>query len=229
MNSEGQLPLDLGHRPAMGMADFLVAESNQQAVDWLDRWPGWSSPALAIHGPAGCGKTHLTRVWAARSGALLLDAKTLPFADLASLGTTRPTVVVDDAERITGAAAEETLLHLYNLIREGRGFLLLAGRLAPARWPLSLPDLTSRLRTIPAIAVGDPDDTLLAAVLIKLFADRQLIIGSEVISYLLPRIERSFAAAGRLAEAVDEASLSQRRPVTVPLVRTVLQNLGWME
>ena len=229
MSSEGQLPLDLGHRPAMGMADFLVAESNQQAVDWLDRWPAWPGSALAIHGPAGCGKTHLTRVWAARSGAMLLDAKSLPFADLASLGTTRPTVVVDDADRVTGPVAEETLLHLYNLIREGRGFLLLTGRLAPARWPLSLPDLTSRLRTIPAIAVGDPDDPLLAAVLVKLFADRQLIVGAEVISYLLPRIERSFAAAGRLAAAIDEASLAQRRPVTVPLVRTVLRDLGWME
>ena len=66
MSAGGQMPLDLGHRPAMGMADFLVAESNQQAVDWLDRWPAWSASALAIHGPPGCGKTHLTRVWAAR-------------------------------------------------------------------------------------------------------------------------------------------------------------------
>ncbi len=229
MNTGGQMPLDLGHRPAMGMADFLVAESNQQAVDWLDQWPAWSASALAIHGPPGCGKTHLTRVWAARSGALLLTARTLGRADLAALATIRPAVVVDDADRITGKGIEETLLHLYNLIREGQGFLLLTGRLAPARWRLSLPDLTSRLKTIPAIAVGDPDDPLLAALLVKLFADRQLAVGAEVIAYLLPRMERSFAAAGRLAAAVDKASLAQRRPVTVPLVRTVLQELGWVD
>ena len=229
MSSEDQLPLDLGHRPAMGMADFLVAESNQQAVGWLDRWPAWPASAIAIHGPAGCGKTHLTRVWAARSGALLLNATTLARADLGTLATAQPAVAVDDADRIAGAVAEETLLHLYNLIREGQGYLLLTGLHAPARWTLALPDLTSRLKAIPAIPVGDPDDPLLAAVLVKLFADRQLTVGAEVVSYLLPRIERSFAAAGRLAAAIDEASLAQRRPVTVPLARTVLQDLGWMD
>ena len=229
MTAGGQLPLDLGNRPAMGMADFLVAESNQQAIDWLDRWPAWTTSALSIHGPAGCGKTHLTRVWAARSGALLLNAKTLPRADLASLATARPAMAVDDADCIVGAAAEETLLHLYNLVREGQGYLLLTGLHAPARWSLSLPDLTSRLKAIPAVAVGDPDDPLLAAVLVKLFSDRQLTVGAEIVSYLLPRMERSFAAAGKLVAAIDTASLAQRRPVTVPLVRTVLQELGWVD
>ncbi len=228
MSSKEQLPLDLGHRPAMGMADFLVAESNKRAVDWLDRWPAWPTAALSIHGSAGCGKTHLTRVWAARSGALLLDAKSMLRADLGSLATTRPAVVVDGADRIAGAVAEETLLHLYNLIREGQGFLLLTGRHPPARWPLTLPDLTSRLKTIPAIAVANPDDTLLAAVLVKLFADRQLTAGADVITYLLPRMERSFTAAGRLVAAIDKASLAQRRAVTVPLVRSVLQRRGRM-
>lgn len=221
-----QLTLDLGHRPAMGMADFLVAESNQEAVAWLDRWPGWPGSALAIHGPGGCGKTHLTRVWAARSRAMLLQADALARTDLASLSTIRPAVVLDDADRISGTAAEEMLLHLYNLIGEGAGYLLLTGAAAPARWPLSLPDLTSRLKAIPAIAVGDPDDPLLAAVLVKLFADRQLAVGEEVITYLLPRIERSFTAARKLAAAIDEVSLAQRRPVTVPLVRAVLEELG---
>ena len=104
--------------------------------------------------------------------------------------------------------------------------LLLISAAAPARWPLSLPDLTSRLKAIPAVAVGDPDDPLLAAVLVKLFADRQLAVGDDVIAYLLPRMERSFAAARKIAAAIDEASLAQRRPVTVPLARTVLGELG---
>ncbi len=226
MTPPTQLTFDLGHRPAMGMADFLLAESNQEAVAWLDRWPGWPGSALAIHGPGGCGKTHLTRVWAARSGAMLLEADALVRADLAGLPAIRPAVVLDDADRISGAAAEEMLLHLYNLIAESDGYLLLTGARAPARWLLSLPDLTSRLKAIPAIAVGDPDDPLLAAVLVKLFADRQLAVGEDVIAYLLPRMERSFSAARKLAAAIDEASLSQRRPVTVPLARTVLEELG---
>ena len=225
MTALSQLALDLGHRPAMGMADFLVAESNQAAVGWLDRWPDWPGAALAIHGSRGCGKSHLTRVWAARSGAVLLDAEALDRIDLTMLPAGRPAVAVDDADRIAGAVAEETLLHLCNLVAERDGFLLLTGLAAPARWPLSLPDLTSRLKAMPAVAVGDPDDPLLAAVLVKLFADRQLAVGEEVVAYLLPRMERSFAAARRLVAAIDDASLAQRRPVTVPLARTVLAEL----
>ena len=226
MNAPGQLTLDLGHRPAMDMADFLVAESNQAAVEWLDRWPDWPGPALAIHGPGGCGKSHLTRVWAARSDALLLGADALAEADLSALPTDRPAVAVDDADKTAGAAAEEALLHVYNLVREGEGHLLLTGHAAPARWTLSLPDLTSRLKTIPVVAVADPDDPLLAAVLVKLFADRQLAVGAEVIAYLVARMERSLAAARGLVAAIDAASLAQRRPVTVPLVRAVLAELG---
>ena len=157
-----------------------------------------------------------SRVWAARSGAMLLEADALVRADLAGLPTIRPAVVLDDADGISGAAAEEMLLHLYNLIAESDGYLLLTGATAPARWALSLPDLTSRLKAIPAIAVGDPDDPLLAAVLVKLFADRQLAVGDDVIAYLLPRMERSFAAARKLAAAIDEASLARRRPVRGP-------------
>ncbi|MEE8443775.1 MAG: DNA replication protein, partial [Alphaproteobacteria bacterium] len=73
MTESAQLPLDLGHRPAMGAADFLVAPCNRDVVAWLDRWPDWPGPALAIHGPAGCGKTHLTHVWRAMSGAVTLE------------------------------------------------------------------------------------------------------------------------------------------------------------
>ena len=226
MTPPTQLTLDLGHRPAMGMADFLVAESNQAAVTWLDRWPGWPGSALAIHGPGGCGKTHLTRVWAARSGRCCWTRMRWSAPTSPACRRSGPAVVLDDADRISGAAAEEMLLHLYNLIAESDGYLLLTGATAPARWAQSLPDLTSRLKAIPAIAVGDPDDPLLAAVLVKLFADRQLAVGEDVIAYLLPRMERSFAAARQVARAIDEASLSQRRPVTVPLVRTVLAELG---
>ena len=58
-----QLPLDLGHLPALGWDDFLVAPSNQAAVSWLDRWPRWPGHALSLFGPAGSGKTHLAHVF----------------------------------------------------------------------------------------------------------------------------------------------------------------------
>lgn len=226
MNESAQLPLDLAHRPALGRDDFLVAAANAEAVAWIDRWPDWPSPALAVFGPAGCGKTHLGEVWRARSGAPSIAAAELAASDLPGLLAPARAVVVEDAAVVAGdAAAEEALFHLHNLARDAGGHLLLLAREAPARWPLRLPDLVSRLRAAPAVGVAAPDDGLLAAMLVKMFADRQLRPGQEVVAYLLARMERSADAARRLVAAVDRASLAARRPVTVPLVREVMADL----
>nr|WP_156926995.1 DnaA/Hda family protein [Azospirillum halopraeferens] len=221
-----QLPLDLGFRPAMGGEDFLVAPGNADAVAWLDRWPFWPAPALTVWGPAGCGKTHLAQVWRARTGAPLVRAVDLPGADLPALIDAARAVAVDDAEQVAGRKArEEALFHLYNMARDAGGHLLLLARKPPARWRVRLPDLRSRVKGAPAVAVAPPDDALLAAVLVKLFADRQLMPGLDVVSYLLARMERSLDAARRVVAAVDRASLAAHRRITVPLVRAVLHDL----
>jgi len=213
-----QFVLDLGHRPALGEADFLVAPSNQQAIQWLDQWPRWPAPALTIHGPAGCGKTHLARVFAARSGAPVIAAETLATAEVpARLGAARE-AVVDDADR----AGAEALLHLYNVVAERQGHLLLTAETPPARWPGLLPDLRSRLAASPAVAVGMPDEALLAALLVKLFADRQVAVADDVVLFLSRHIERSFEAARRTVAALDAAALSQQRSITIPLARATL-------
>lgn len=225
MTGPVQIPLDLGHRPAMGGDDFLVAPSNAEAVAWLDRWPAWPAPALTLFGPAGCGKSHLASVWRARSGAPLLSAAELPDADLPALAAGRA-VVVDNADKVAGRKGrEEALFHLYNRLRDADGHLLLLAHQPPARWRVKLADLRSRLNAAPAVAVEPPDDALLAAVLVKLFADRQVMPGEEVVDYLVARIERSLDAARRVVAAIDHVSLVEQRRITVPLARSVLLNL----
>ncbi len=215
-----QLPLSFDHRPALNAADFVVAGSNTAAVAWLDRWPDWPGRALAIHGPAASGKTHLAHVWRHRSGANVIDGSSLTSTNVAEVGGPDHRVVVEDADRGVDEAA---LFHLINLVREEGGSVLLTGRDAPARWPVRLPDLRSRLAAIPAVGLEAPDDGLLVAVLAKQFDDRQLRIGDGVVEYLLPRIERSFAAISRIVAGLDKLSLAERRNITVPLARQVLE------
>jgi DnaA regulatory inactivator Hda len=213
-----QLSLDFGFRPALGRTDFLIAPCNAAAVAWLDRWPGWPGTALALWGPAGSGKTHLVEVWRARSGAVAIAPDALASASVPQLLGAARAVAIDDA----AGADEEALLHLFNLLAEGQGHLLLAAREPPARWQVRLADLRSRLLASPAVAVEAPDDALLGAVLVKLFADRQLRIGEDVIGYLLPRLERSFAAAQAIVAALDQAALAGQRAVSVKLAREIL-------
>jgi chromosomal replication initiation ATPase DnaA len=213
-----QLILDLGHRQALGEADFLVAPCNQAAIRWLDRWPDWPSPALMLQGPPGCGKTHLARVFAARSHAPIIEAASLATEAVPRLLGASEACVVDDADR----AAAEPLLHLYNLVAERRGTMLLTAAEPPARWPGLLPDLRSRLAAAPLVSVQATDDALLAALLVKQFADRQIAVSEELVLFLLRHMERSFEAARRLVTDLDAAALRDRRAVTIPLARTVL-------
>ncbi len=227
--SPSQLVLDFPHRPALGGEDFLVAPCNRQAVAWIDRWPDWPSPALVLHGPAGCGKSHLGQVFRARTGAVEIAAADLLLADpVTLLADARACLMdgVDGAFAGNAAELEEALLHLYNIVRECGGAMLLTADTPPARWPLSLADLSSRLKTATVAEIGTPDDALLAAVLVKQFADRQLRIDGDVVSFVQARIERSFDALGRFAEAADRLAMAEKKRITVPLARRVLQQLN---
>ncbi|MDE0407273.1 MAG: DnaA/Hda family protein [Alphaproteobacteria bacterium] len=219
MRASRQFILHLGHRAAMGAEDFLVADSNAEAVAWIDRWPDWPAPALTVWGPAGSGKTHLAHVWRARSGAVTVPPAALTEANPVNLLGGREHLVIDGAD---GAVDEFALLHLYNLLAGRGGSLLLTAAAPPSRWELRTADLASRLAAGPAVAIRPPDDRLLEAVLAKQFADRQIEIGQEVLDLLLRRIERSFAAARRAVDILDRAALAGRRRITAGLVRELL-------
>ncbi len=216
-----QLVLDLPHRPALGRDDFLIAPCNEAAVEWIDIWPQWPAPALALCGPEGSGKSHLSAVWQSRSEAVRLDPGDIKTA-LGGAGLPAKYLIVED---VISPEPEEAFLHLYNQVAEDGGFLLLTSEIPPARWPMKLADLTSRLRAIPVAEIGAPDDALLEALLVKMFADRQLLVAPEVVAYLLRRMERSFAGARTLVDRLDGAALSEQRTITVPLARSVIDEV----
>lgn len=215
-----QLTLHLGHRAAMTAEDFLVADCNAAAVGWIDRWPDWGATALVLYGPSGCGKTHLAQVWRARSGAPLLKAAAIGRADPVQMLGGRPVCVIEGADE---GVNELALLHLFNVIAERRGSLLLTARNAPKHWAIVLPDLASRIAGSPAARIDRPDDALLAALASKLFADRQMVVPKDVIDFLVTHGERSFAAMRRTVDTLDERALAQHRPITLALARDVLQ------
>lgn len=216
----GQLTLDLGHFPALGRDDFMVAPCNAEAVAWLERWPDWPHHALALFGPKGCGKSHLLALFAQHHGlaAQIIPARQLTAGDSLHMQLA-PVTIIDDLDELSD---ETALFHLWNRTKESGLYLLLASRTAPARLALALADLRSRLAGLHAVGIGAPDETLLAAVLVKLFADRQLRVGEDVITTILARAERSFAAMGTLVDSLDRASLASRKAVTVKMVRHAL-------
>jgi len=218
-----QLPLPLPPPVSLAGEDFLVAGPNRDAVERLQAWPAWRTPTLVLWGPTGCGKTHLTHVFLGRSRGVLVEHRALGLDQAIDVAARAAVCIVDDADRAVAKGIERPLLHLHNTIAERGGHLLLTGEAPPAAWPIKLPDLRSRLLATDAVGIGSPDDELVAAVLVKLFADRLLKVDEDVVRYALPRIERSFAAARRLVADLDAAAAEgRRRKITVPLVRDVL-------
>lgn len=223
-----QLVLDLATRPALGRADFFVSPANRLALAQLDTWPAWPEGRLAVTGPAGSGKTHLAHVWASRSGARILPAAELAGVDLARLPG-EAALAVEDADRLRElpraerAEAEEALFHIANRLALGGGSLMVSGRAAPAQWELALPDLASRLGAAPVARLEAPDDALLAAVLVKLFTDRQLPVAPDLVSYLVSRMDRSFVAAETMVARLDAAGLERRRRITRGLAAEILR------
>lgn len=221
-----QLTFDLTGPPALGRDDFLVAAANAPALAALDRPADWPGGRLLLIGPEGAGKSHLAAFWAAGNGAGRIAAAALRPEAADALLPEGGALVVEDAHRAGGAAgAEQSLYHLWNLAPARRALLLLTASTAPRDWGLTLPDLRSRMDAVAQAHLGPPDEALLGAVLVKLFADRQLQVAPEVIAALVPRMERDLGLARRLVAAIDEGALSAGRAITRPLALATLENL----
>ena len=215
-----QLPLPFPHEPAFLEADFLRFPSNEAASSWLGRSADWPGGRLALFGEPGCGKTHLLQIWARRYGAMQLSGPLLTgLADLPAAGG----IALDDADE---AGDEIALLHLLNAAAEAGLKLLIAGREPPARWPVRLPDLASRLRAVTAVRIDPPEDGLLAALLARLLSDRQLAVPGPVQSHLLARLARTHSALADAVRRLDMAGLALRGRITQRVADQVLADIA---
>ena len=216
-----QLALALDHAEKLSREDFLPGPPNDAALAMIERWPDWPARTIAITGPEGSGKSHLAAIWAQMSGARVVSARALQTATLPEAVATGALVLENCGE---GALDERALFHLLNLVGEQQGHLLMTGRSVPALWDAALPDLASRLRAVPAIAMAMPDDALLRAVMVKLFADRQLAVDESLVSYLLTRVGRSFAAIQVAVQTLDREALQRKRPVNRALASELFRD-----
>jgi chromosomal replication initiation ATPase DnaA len=211
-----QLALPFPHLPGYAALDFLPDTSNQEALAWLARPRDWPDRRLALWGQGGRGKSHLLHIWAQQSCAVLLAGQTLrSLDDVPESGG----LVLDDADTI---AEERILLHLLNTARDRGLSVLLSGRTPPARWPVGLPDLSSRLRAITSVEIQPPSDDLLRALLMRMVADRQLKVGETVQDWLLLRLPRSPGALREAVARLDHESMVCHLPITRSFAARVL-------
>jgi chromosomal replication initiation ATPase DnaA len=208
---KGQLAFDLPARAGWRRADFFASPGNALALAAMDGWRDWPQGRMLLIGPAGAGKTHLAQIWAGETGAQVIAARDLIGADLPALAA-HAGLVIENADQLP-QQAEAPLFHLHNMLA-GKAPLLITAATPPRDWGLGLPDLVSRMQAIAVTRLAAPDDGLLSAVLVKLFADRQINVPANLIPYLVTRMERSLHAAARLVAELDARALAEGRPIT---------------
>ncbi|MFT3732256.1 MAG: DnaA/Hda family protein [Hyphomicrobium sp.] len=160
----------------------------------------------------------MTKAGAKSFEASAISRETVP--EIAARGA----VLIED---IQDTGDEAALFHLLNLVREQRLQILLTTDRAPGDLPIALPDFRSRLKALPFATIEPPDDALLRAVLVKLFADRQLSVEPQLVDYVLVRMERSMLAAERFVAAADRRALALQRRVTRAVAAATLDALGY--
>lgn len=221
-----QIPFDLPARTAMGRDDFLMGPENKDAAAWVDRWPDWNAPVLILSGAAASGKSHLAAVWQDLTGGVSVTALDLEGLSANEIAQKGQHFLIDGADLWIGDHHyEATIFHLYNMFKEQDRSMLLTMRSTPAALEFTVADLASRLRAAPLAMIHPPEDELLAALLVKQFYDRQIQIGADVVRYVLPRMERSFAAVRDLVQRADALALAQQKPVSIAIMRQVLADI----
>lgn len=179
---------------------FLVGPSNERAVRVLDDWAAWPVRTGLLTGPRKSGRSLLARIFARKSGG----------------------VVMDGAQRLP----EDTLFHAWNRAQAAnRPLLLVADELPPA-WDITLPDLRSRIAASAVAEIDPPDDGLTRALLERGLARRGLDARPELVEWVGARIERSHLAVTRAVDALDSRAMERRRGLSIPFARDALTEAG---
>lgn len=213
-----QFVLPFANEPALNAATFIVAPCNEQAFRFITRWPDWPASAVALYGPAGCGKTHLASIWCIASGAHRVSARELAAIFPDGRRDSTPLLIEDVDQETADQTRDRILIDHFD-----RGHtILLTGRTPPSQWRAATGDWQSRLQSLVSFELWSPDDTFLSRLVYRHFAERQLDVPVAVVQRILHSVERTPAAIARFVEYADRRALAEKRPVSLRLVMDIL-------
>ena len=207
-----QLILPFAPRLNFRPEDFFVSPCNQEAFLLVRNDVKWPMKMLCIYGEKGCGKTHLAHFFSDN----IIKAKDLTLDDIPLF---KSKTVLEDIDEIKD---ETVLFHAFNYAKENDICLLMTAKGTPF---FKLPDLQSRIASVVSVKIHAPDDNLIKSILCKLFSDRQIVVDSDVVGYLLTHMERTYETLRLVVEKVDKLSFEKKKKITIPLLKEALSEI----
>jgi len=215
-----QLILNLRTLPTMNRNDYFVNTTNIEAVEWIDMWPKWPYFGFIVNGPKRSGKSHLASVLKGVSDGKIIFAKNITKNNVEELFNIN-CLIIEDFEKLS---SESAFFHLFNMCKENNNKIMLTSAISPYDIDFKLPDLKSRILSLPIVKLKFPDDELLENIILKQFMDKGVRVDKEVIGFLLKRVDRSFDSIYNLVSKIDFASIEKSRKITVPFVKEFIKD-----
>ena len=219
-NKPQQQLLKLAHPTTFEESDFYISSCNKVAFEWIKSWPKWPTHCLILYGAKGSGKTHLTHIWGKYSNAHNLSFLELDKLNIDQVCSQYKNIILED---LPLEFDQPLLFHLYNAVKQANGYLLITSLYSPQIWKITLPDLSSRLRSAIWEEIRSDDDELLRAVIHKIIADAQILFPPKIIDYLLNHHDRSLTQLQTAIHKINDCALVMKRKITLPLVKEVLR------
>ena len=210
------LPLRL--IPSYRRHDFIVGESNNEAVNWVDCFNKWTVNGLIIIGPCASGKSHLVSILKQKDQCKIIEATDINKEKIDILRLKN--LVIENIEKINNYTF---FLHIMNLIKENKFKIILTSRLPVNKLKITLDDLKSRLFALPQARILLPTDDVLRGIIIKISKDKGLPLNNLVINFILNHVERSYLAINNFINELDQLSLNKKKKITIPLIKSFLK------
>ena len=199
--------------------DFYVSSNNFSAYKLIEDWPNWSNKWLNVHGIAGCGKTHLSKILEKKiDKAKILDAKEIKNSVITNLDNIKCLIIDNYRNNIE----QELFYSLLNQSKQLESFILINSREPLNKFMFHTPDLKSRIESFLFIGIDLPADELLKVIITKSFSDKQINIDPKITEYIVKNVERSYDKIFKFLKDVDELSLSSEKSININLIKKVL-------
>ncbi len=227
-----QIPLEFGFRESADFEHFIEGDNSEACAISRSIALGEISQSIYLWGQADTGKSHLLQAVCNLASQKNLNVAYIPLSQHTELSPAMleglenlHMVCVDDIDRIAGQDSwEQALFNLYNHLREQQKPLLMTASQGPRDLAFNLPDLKSRVSwdlTYHLQALCDQDKIQL---LQKRADTRTFEITEEVAAYLVKNVKRDLPTLLELLDRFDQATLAQKRKLTIPFVKTLLKD-----